>query len=80
MPLATVIVGMTRDGPASFHDLFSNDDLLSEGYNIGDVSTLSCPALRECTMADAPGQMAVPEETEDTHTPPDPHAQALANV
>jgi hypothetical protein len=31
-------------------------------------------------MADVQGRQLVPVETEDTHTPPDPRAQALANA
>jgi hypothetical protein len=79
-PLATEFVGMTRYSPASFHDLFSDDDLLSEGSSVDDLSPLGCPALRECAMADVQGRQPVPVETEDTHAPPDPHAQALANA
>jgi hypothetical protein len=79
-PLAIAIVDMMGYGPAPFHYLFSDDDLLSEGSSVGDVSTLDCPALQECTMADAPGQLPVLVETEDTHTPPDPRAHALANA
>jgi hypothetical protein len=47
-PLATAIVGITRYGPISFHDLFSDDNLLSEGSGVGDVSSLDCPVLQEC--------------------------------
>jgi hypothetical protein len=50
--LATKFMGMTGYGPVSFHDLLDNDDLLSEGSSFGDVSSLGCPALRECDMAD----------------------------
>jgi hypothetical protein len=71
---------MTRYGPASFHDLFSDDNLLSKGSSVGDLSPLGYPALRECTMADVHGQLPVPAETEDTHTLPDPRAQALAKA
>jgi hypothetical protein len=53
--LATKLVGMTRYGPASFHDLLSDDDLLIEGSSVGDVSSLGCPALRECAMANVQG-------------------------
>jgi hypothetical protein len=73
-------VGMTGYSAASFHDLFSDDDLLSEGSSIGDLSPLGCPALRECAMADMQGRQPVPVETEDTHTALDPCAQALANA
>jgi hypothetical protein len=70
--LATKLVGMTGYGPASFHDLLSDDDLLTEGSSVGDVSSLTCPMLRECAMADVQWPQVVPMETDDTHTPPDP--------
>jgi hypothetical protein len=44
-PLATEFVGMTGYSPASFHDLYSDDDLMSEGSSIGDLSPFGCPAL-----------------------------------
>jgi hypothetical protein len=73
--LATKLMGMTGYGPASFHDLLSDDDLLTEGSSIGDVSSLGCPVLRECVMADVQGPQPVLVETWDTHTPPDPSAR-----
>jgi hypothetical protein len=73
-------VGMTGYGPASLHDLFSDDGLLSEGSSISDLSPLGCPALLECAMAEVQGRQLVPMETEDMHTPPDPRAQALVNA
>jgi hypothetical protein len=73
-------VGITGYSPASFHDLFSDDDLLSEGSGIGDVSSPGCPALQECAMADVQGRKLVPVENEDTHTPPDLRALAHANA
>jgi hypothetical protein len=78
--LATKFIGMPGYSPASFHDLFSNDDLLTEGSTVKDVSSLGCPALRESAIVDVQGQPMVPADTEDTHTPPDPRAQALANT
>jgi hypothetical protein len=78
--LAIKFVSMTGYGPASFHDLFSDDDLLNEGSSIGDVSFPSCPKLRECAMSDVQGRQPIPVETEDTHTLPDLRAQALANT
>jgi hypothetical protein len=53
--LATKLVGMTVYGPASFHDLLFDDDLLTEGSSVGDVSSLGCPALQECAMVDVQG-------------------------
>jgi hypothetical protein len=44
-PLTTEFVGMTGYSPASFHDLYSDDDLMSEGSSIGDLSPFGCPAL-----------------------------------
>jgi hypothetical protein len=79
-PLATEFMGMMGYSPASLHDLFSDNDLLSEGSNIGNVLSPGCPVLRECTMADIQGRQPVSVETEDTLTPPDPSAQALANA
>jgi hypothetical protein len=38
---------MTGYSPASFHDLFFYDDLLSEGSSVGDLSPLGYPALWE---------------------------------
>jgi hypothetical protein len=67
-------MGMTRYGPLSFHDHFSDDDLLSEGSSVGDLSPLGFPALRECVMADVQGRQPIPVEIEDMHTLPDPRA------
>jgi hypothetical protein len=78
--LATEFVGMTGYGPTSFHDLFSDVDLMSEGSSVGNLSPSCCPALRECAMADMQGQLPVQVETGDTHTPQHPRAQALANA
>jgi hypothetical protein len=71
---------MTGYGPTTFHDLFSDDDLLSEGSSVGDMSSPGYPALREYTVADVQGRQPVPVETEYTHTLPGPRAQALANA
>jgi hypothetical protein len=79
-PLAIEFVGMTGYGPASFHNLFSDDNLLSEGSSVDDLSPLSCPALQECAMMDVQGRLQVPVETEDMHTPLDPRTQAVANA
>jgi hypothetical protein len=78
--LATKLVGMTGYGPASFHDLLSDDDPLTEGSSVGDVSSLGCLALRECAMVDVQGPQLVPVETGDTQTPPHLCEQALANA
>jgi hypothetical protein len=42
--------------------------------------SFGCPALWECAMADVQGPQAVLVEAEDTHSPPDPRALALANA
>jgi hypothetical protein len=76
----TEFVSIIGHGPVSFHDLFSDDDLLSEGSSVGNLSPVGCPGLQECTMADVQGRQLVPMEIEDTHTPPDPCTQALANA
>jgi hypothetical protein len=60
-------VRMMGYGPTSFYYHFSNDNLLSQGSSIGDLSPLSCPALQEYTMVDVQGRLPVPVETEDTH-------------
>jgi hypothetical protein len=67
-------------GPASFHDLFFDDEPLSEGSSVSDLLPLGCPALQEYGMADVQGRQPFPVETEDTHTPLDPHAKAQANA
>jgi hypothetical protein len=71
--LATKLVGITGYGPTLFHDLLSDDDLLTEGCSVRDVSFLGSPMLWQCVMADVQGLQSVPVETEDTHTLPDPH-------
>jgi hypothetical protein len=71
---------MTGCGPTSFHDLFSDNDLLSEGSSFRDISPLGCPALRECAIADVQGRLPIPVETEDAHTLLDPWVQVLANA
>jgi hypothetical protein len=78
--LTTKLVGMTGYGLALFHDLLSDNDLLTEGSSVWDVSSLGCPVLWECVMADVQGPQPIPVETGDTHTSPDPSAQALANA
>jgi hypothetical protein len=66
-PRVTEFVGVTGYGLALFHDLFSDDDLLSEDSSVGDLSSPGCPALRECANADVQGQLLAPV---------DPRAQA----
>jgi hypothetical protein len=78
--LATKLVGMMGYGPASFHDLLSDDDLLTKGSSIRNVSSLGCPALWECSMADVQGPQPISVETRDTHTSQGPCVQALANA
>jgi hypothetical protein len=73
-PRVTEFVGMTGYNTALFHDLFSYDDLLSEGSSVGDLSYPGCPALRDCAMADVQWQLPAPAETKDMHTPQKPHA------
>jgi hypothetical protein len=72
--LATKLVGMTGYGPTSFHDLLSDDDLLTEGSTIGNVSSLGYPMLQECIMADVQGPQPVLVKIGDTHTLPEPRA------
>jgi hypothetical protein len=79
-PRMADFVGMTGYGPASFYELFSDDDLLSEGSSVSDLSSPGCPVLQECAMADVQGQLPATVETEDTHIPQDPCDQALVNA
>ena len=76
-PLTSELVGMVSYGPASFHDLM-DDDVESDGSSIGDIVAPSHHLSRKCDMADALGQLPVVVESVQTHTPPDPHADALA--
>ena len=77
-PLTSEIVGMAIYAPVSFHDLM-DEDVESDGSSIGDVVAPSHPLSWECAMADAPGQPPVVAKSLQTHTPPDPHAKALAH-
>ena len=72
-------MGMAGYAPASFHDLM-DDEVESDGSNIGDVVAPSHPLSLECTMADALGQSPVIAESLQTHTPLDPRAEALAHA
>jgi hypothetical protein len=54
-PPATEFMGMMGYSPISFHGLFFDDELLSEGSSGGDVSSRGYPVLRECAMADVQG-------------------------
>ena len=76
-PLTSKFVGMASYAPTSFHDLM-DDEVESDGSNIGDVVAPSHPLSWECAMADALGQPPIVAEYEQTHTPPDPRAGALA--
>ena len=67
---------MASYAPTSFHDLM-DDDVESDGSSIGDVAAPNHPLSWECAMADAPGQLPVVAESLQTHTPLDPHADAL---
>ena len=69
---------MAGYAPAIFHEL-SDDEGESDGSSIGDVAPRH-RLSRECTMADAPGQPPVVVESAQTHTPPDPRAEALASA
>ena len=76
-PLTSEFVGMADYTPASFHDLM-DDDVEINDSSIGDIVAPSHPLSHECVMADAPGQPPLVVESLQTHTPPDPHADALA--
>ena len=53
-PLTSEFMGMAGYASASFHDLV-NDEVESDGSNIGDVMAPGHPLSQECAMADAPG-------------------------
>ena len=76
-PLTSEFMGMASYTPASFHDLL-DDDVESDSSSIGDVVAPRHPLSRECAMADALGQSPMVVESLQTHTPPDPRADALA--
>ena len=76
LPLTSEFVGMASYAPTCFLDLM-DDDIESDGSSIGDVVAPSHPLSHECAMADALGQPPVVVESLQTHTPPDPHADAL---
>ena len=76
-PLTSEFVGMAGCAPSPFYDLM-NDEVESNGSSIGDVVAPSHPLSRKCAMADALGQPPVVVESLQTHTPLDPHADALA--
>ena len=75
-PLMSEFMGMVSYARTCFLDLM-DDDVESDGSSIGDVAPSHRPSW-ECAMADAPGQPPVVAESLQTHTPPDPHAGALA--
>ena len=75
-PLTSKFVEMAGYAPASFHDLM-DDEVESDGSSINDVVVHGYPLSRECAMANAPGQPPVVAESLQTHTPPDPHPEAL---
>ena len=61
-PLTSEFVGMAIYAPTTFHNLI-DDDVESDSSSIGDVVALSHPLSRECTMADALGQLPVVAES-----------------
>ena len=78
-PLMFEFMGMAGYALASFHDLV-DDEVESDGSNIGDIVAPSHPLSWECAMADASGRPPVVAESLQTHTPPDPCAEALARA
>ena len=72
-------MGMAGYAPTSFHDLV-DDEVESDGSSIDDVVAPSHPLSWECAMADASGQPPVVAESLQTHTPPDPRAEALVHA
>ena len=75
-PLTSEFMGMASYAPASFRDL-KDDEVESDSSSIGDVMGPSHPLSQECAMVNAPGQPPVVAESLQTHTPPDPRANAL---
>ena len=76
-PLTSKFMGMASYAPASLHNLM-DDEVESDGSSIGDVMAPSHPLSQENAMVDAPGQPPVVAKSLQTHTPLDPHAEALA--
>ena len=70
---------MAGYAPTSFHDLV-DDEVESDGSNIGYVMAPGHPLSRECAMVDALGQPLMVVESPQTHTPLDPCAKALAHA
>ena len=71
---------MTESYPDSVHDLLCFEDPLSDSSSTGDsrLEGTSAPP-HMCAMADgAPPPEVVPSQ--QMHTPPDHHEQALANA
>ena len=75
--LTSEFMGIASYAPASFHDLM-DDDVESDGSNIGNVVAPSHPLSRKCATADTLGQSSVVVESLQTHTPLDPCVDALA--
>ena len=75
-PLTSEFVGMASYAPTYFYELL-DDKVESDGSSIGDVAPSQLLSW-ECAMADTLGQPPVIAESAQTHTPPDPHAGALA--
>ena len=67
---------MAGYAPASFHDLV-DDEVEGDGSSIGDIMAPGHPLSRECAMVDVPEQPPMVVESLQTHTPSDPHAEAL---
>ena len=65
-PLTSEFVGMESYAPAAFHEL-PDDEGESDGSSIGDVAPRHRPS-------------PVVVESVQTHTPPNPHAGALASA
>ena len=75
-PLMSEFMGMVSYAPTCFYELL-DDEAESDSSSIGDVVPGHRPSW-ECAMADTLGQPPVVAESLQIHTPPDPHAGALA--
>ena len=77
-PLTFEFVGMAGCAPAASHEPL-NGEGMSDDSSVGDVAPHHRPS-QECAMADALGQPLVVVESAQTHTPLDPHAEALVSA
>ena len=76
--LTSEFVGMAGCAPTASHEPLDGEGM-SDDSSVGDVAPRHCLS-RECAMVDAPRQPPVVVESTQTHTPPDPHVEALTSA